>query len=124
MNYYEKNVNSFLSSVASNMSAVYLPAFFVSLIELLEDHYKFDSTPIGNHITVERTTVKISYSIATAYLLSYLLRIRSHIPKIKMAPTRGRTHDERFLGDELTVAQHNEYKPNKPPLYLLTFSQC
>lgn len=100
MNYYEKNVNSFLSSVVSNMSAVYLPAFFVSLIELLEDYYKFDATPNGNHITVERKTVKISYSIATAYLLSYLLKIRRQIPNIKMTPTRGRTHNERFLDNE------------------------
>lgn len=59
MNYYEKSINSFLSSVASNMSAVYLPAFFVSLIELLEDFYKFDAIPNHDHINIEKTRVKI-----------------------------------------------------------------
>lgn len=93
------------------MSAVYLPALFVSLIELLEDYYKFDATPNGNHIKVEKTTVKISYPLTTSYFLSYLLRIRKQIPNIKMAPYRGKTHDERFLdsieniGDLLTPGQ-------------------
>lgn len=97
MNYYEKNINSFLSSVASNMSAVYLPAFFVSLIELIEDYYKFDSIPQEGHITVSKTKVFISYPLATSYFLSYLLKIRKQIPNVKMAPTSGRTHDERFI---------------------------
>lgn len=65
MNYYEKTINSFLSSVSSNMSAVYLPAFFVSLIELLEDYYKFDNIPDKNHIKTEKTKVKVSYYLLT-----------------------------------------------------------
>lgn len=97
MNYYEKTINSFLSSVGSNMSAVYLPVFFASLIELLEDYYKFDAIPFGNHIDVQKTTVKISYPLATSYFLSYLLRLRKQIPRIKMAPTKGKTHEERFM---------------------------
>lgn len=100
MNYYEKNINSFLSSVVSNMSAVYLPAFFVSLIELLEDYYKFDAVPGTEHIKTDRTTIKISYPLATAYFLSYLLKIRKHIPTVKMVPTKGKTHDERFIQNE------------------------
>ncbi|ACV62402.1 hypothetical protein Dtox_1539 [Desulfofarcimen acetoxidans DSM 771] len=65
MNYYKKNINSFLSNVSSNMSAIYLPAFFVSLIELLEDFYKFDATPNNGEIKIKKTTVIISYSLAT-----------------------------------------------------------
>jgi|GEM_PF-3348106 len=42
MNYYENTINSFLSSVASNMSAVYLPAFFVSLIDQIIDSQLFE----------------------------------------------------------------------------------
>ncbi|HUW63641.1 MAG TPA: HNH endonuclease [Spirochaetia bacterium] len=97
MNYYERNINSFLSSVTSNMSAVYLPAFFVSLIELLEDFYKFDAIPDGNHVRIQKTTILISHQLITAYFLSHLLKIRRQIPTIRMAPTKGKTHDERFL---------------------------
>ncbi|MCF8011641.1 MAG: HNH endonuclease [Clostridiales bacterium] len=81
------------------MSAVYLPAFFVSLIDLLEDYYKFDAIPDTGHIQVHKTTVKISYPLATAYFLSFLLRIRKQVPAVKMAPSKGRSHDERFMGD-------------------------
>ena len=103
MNYYERNINSFLSSVTSNMSAVYLPAFFVSLIQLLDDFFKFAAIPDGDHILVRKTTVVISYQLVTAYFLSYLLKIRNQIPTIRMSSTKGRTHDQRFLEEPESI---------------------
>ncbi|KAB2952167.1 HNH endonuclease [Heliorestis acidaminivorans] len=99
MNYYEKCINSFLSTVSSKMSALYLPVMFLSLIELLEDQYKFDVV-YGEHIQVTNTRIKISYPLITSYFLSYLLRIRKEIPSIKMAPTKNRTHDDAFIEDQ------------------------
>lgn len=103
MNYYEKNINSFLTSVPAYMSAVYLPAFFISLINLLDDYFKFDHRLEPAHITLNKTTLKISYPLAASYFLAHLINIRKHIPNIKMAPTRGMTHDQRLIdGYEIT----------------------
>ncbi len=106
MNYYERNVNSFLSSVISSMSAVYLPAYFISLIELLEDFYKFDVLSNNDHIHLQKNTLKFSYELIASYFLSYLLRIRKEIPTIKMSPSSGKSHEERFIEDSNDITNN------------------
>lgn len=110
MNYYEKAINTFLAGVASNMSAVYLPAFFVSLIQLLEDYYKFDIMLDSLDIQLQNTRLNISYQIATAYFLSYLYGIRRQVPFIKFAPSRGMTHDERLCSMGLDITDFTTAK--------------
>jgi hypothetical protein len=97
MTYYEKIINSFLSSVSSNMSAVYLPAFLVSLINLLEDYFKFDQIQSQDYIEQGRSMLHLSLRLTTAYFLFYLIQIRKSIPDVRMTPVRGKSHEERFL---------------------------
>lgn len=114
MNYYERNINSFLSSVASGMSAIYLPAYFTSLIEFVEDYYKFDVLSDNDHIHLHKNTLKFSYELIASYFLSYLLRIRKDIPALKMSPSPGKSHEERFLGDNKSITDNLVYPVELP----------